>query len=92
VFVSYSRKDSSCIERLRVHLRPLQRESSISYWDDGSIIAGQKWREEVEAALARTRIAILLISADFLASDFVAESELPVLLGRQKHAALQSSR
>ena len=80
VFVSYSRADSDCLDRLRVHLRPLQRESAIEYWDDRSLIAGERWRDEIEAALARARMAILLISADFLASDFVAESELPVLL------------
>ena len=80
VFVSYSRADIQCLERLRVHLRPLQREGAIAYWDDGSINAGEKWQEQIEAALDRARIAVLLISADFLASDFVIESELPVLL------------
>ncbi len=80
VFVSYSRADRQCLERLRVHLRPLQRQSAIKYWDDGSLKAGERWREGIEAALARARMAVLLISADFLASDFVVESELPVLL------------
>jgi TIR domain len=80
VFVSYSRADIQCLERLRVHLRPLQREGAIEYWDDGAINAGEKWQEQIEAALARARIAVLLVSADFLASDFVIESELPVLL------------
>lgn len=80
VFVSYSRADAACLERLRVHLRPLQRESAIAYWDDGSIVAGERWRDRIEAALARARVAVLLVSADFLASDFVVQSELPVLL------------
>jgi hypothetical protein len=80
VFVSYSRADIQCLERLRVHLRPLQREGAIEYWDDGAINAGEKWQEQIEAALARARIAVLLVSADFLASDFVIESELPILL------------
>ena len=80
VFVSYSRSDKECLERLRVHLRPLQRESAIDYWDDGVIMAGERWQDEIETALARARMAVLLVSADFLASEFVVESELPVLL------------
>lgn len=80
VFVSYSRADGQCLDRLRVHLRPLQREGAIEYWDDGAIDAGERWQEQIKAALARARIAVLLVSADFLASDFVIESELPILL------------
>jgi nucleoside 2-deoxyribosyltransferase len=80
VFVSYSRADLQCLERLQVHLRPLQRENGIAFWHDGTLKAGERWRDEIEAALARASIAVLLISADFLASKFVVESELPALL------------
>ena len=80
VFVSYSHADQQCLDRLRVHLRPLQREKAIDYWDDRTIQAGELWRNQIEEALSKARIAILMISADFLASDFVVESELPTLL------------
>ena len=61
-------------------MRPLEREGAIEYWDDRSLKGGDLWQVEIQAALARSRMAILLISADFLASEFAMLSELPVLL------------
>jgi hypothetical protein len=80
VFVSYSHTDSEFLARLKVHLKPLERENRIDLWDDTRIVAGNKWKEEIEKALDKAAIAVLLISADFLASDFVVDNELPPLL------------
>jgi len=82
VFVSYCHADATWLERLKVHLRPLTRQGAFSLWDDTRISPGQAWQEEVAAALARARVAVLLVSADFLASDFVVNNELPPLLHR----------
>ena len=80
VFVSYSHVDSEYLARLRVHLRPFERKNLVDVWSDAKVKAGQRWRKEIEDAIGRAAVAILLVSADFLASDFVAENELPPLL------------
>jgi|GEM_PF-4417306 DNA-binding transcriptional ArsR family regulator len=82
VFVSYSHRDDVWLRRLQVHLRPLARGGALDLWDDTRIVAGQRWRDEIALAIDRAAVAILLISADFLASDFVYEEELPPLLAK----------
>lgn len=79
-FVSYSHSDVECLERLQVHIRPLEKEGVIDVWSDLKISAGEKWMHEIETALNRAVVAILLISADFLASEFIVENELPPIL------------
>jgi len=80
VFVSYSHRDADFLNRLLIHLRPLEKRGLIDPWSDKRIAAGEKWRDEIAKALEQARVAILLISADFLASDFIMENELPPLL------------
>lgn len=83
-FLSYSHKDQETLERLSIHLRPLERLGLIDPWSDKRIRAGDLWRKEIERALSNAAIAVLLISADFLASDFVVKNELPPLLSNAK--------
>lgn len=80
VFISYSHSDREYLDRLLVHLRPLQREGHVEVWVDTNLRAGDRWKKEIEKALARATAAILLISADFMASDFITNNELPPLL------------
>lgn len=80
VFISYSHADVAFYDRLLIHLKPLERERSIEVWADTRIRAGDKWHAAIEGALSRATVAVLLVSADFLASDFIINDELPTIL------------
>lgn len=81
VFISYSHEDAAVLARLQVHLDTLnwwQRETDL--WVDTRIKPGGDWKEEVKGALDAAKVAVLLVSADFLRSSFIRENELPPLL------------
>ena len=82
MFISYSHADRDWVERLQRMMAPLLRGSGqeLRLWDDSQIEPGAKWREAIELALAQTRVALLLVSDAFLASEFVMNEEVPNLL------------
>lgn len=79
VFISYSHDDAAWAQRFRVLLKPLVRRKHLRLWDDTSIRVGDEWHPAIGRAIERSRVALLLVSADFLASDYVMERELPAL-------------
>lgn len=86
VFISYCHTDAAFVERIFVHLKPLSKRGLLDPWADTRLKTGDDWRREVEKALDVAQAAILVVSADFLASDFIVDHELPPLLVKAEKA------
>ena len=80
IFVSYSHKDKVWINRLRKQLGAGIYREAFEMWSDLDIESGANWKEQIQAAIASSRIALLLVSKHFLASDFIINDELPSIL------------
>lgn len=81
VFISYSHKDKDWLDRVQTHLKVLENLGvPVSWWDDTQIKAGMNWPKEIEKGLNSAKVAILLVSTDFLASEYINKNELHPLL------------
>ena len=88
IFISYSHADEAWKDRLVTHLKVLQMQDLLDLWDDSRIGGGVDWYPEIQAAMDRACVAILLVSADFLASGFILKEEVPRLLQRRDEGGL----
>ena len=84
VFVSYAHKDRRWADELVTFLAPWIRDKRVDLWDDSRIQLGENWQTEIQKAIEGATVAVLLVTKDFLASDFIADYELPVLLDRAR--------
>lgn len=83
-FISYSHADAKLKADLITHLTPLKRLGIIDTWNDQEIKAGDEWEKEIATKLATADLVLLLISADFIASEFCYTNELSTALERHK--------
>jgi len=76
VFISYSHKDEHYREELEKHLVMLRRNGLVQTWTDRKILPGQEWGKEISTELNASDIILLLVSSDFLASDYCFDIEV----------------
>jgi tetratricopeptide (TPR) repeat protein len=76
VFVSYSQKDKPYLERLRSSLSTLTQENIIQAWYDGQIVPGQEWEKQIYENLNGSDIILLLVSPDFVNSQYAYKKEM----------------
>ncbi|MFG5384466.1 toll/interleukin-1 receptor domain-containing protein [Yoonia sp. R2-816] len=84
-FISYSHHDNAALERLHVHLKNLTRDGHIETWYDRDILAGSELDAEIERELEAANLFLLMVSPDFIASDYCVEREMKRAL--ERHAA-----
>jgi hypothetical protein len=86
VFICYAREDSPVRANLEKYLVPLSRMRRISVWSDGHLIPGQTWDAQIRRQLAEADVVILLLSIDFLNSQYILETELRIAVERHRQA------
>lgn len=85
IFFSYAHEDEKLRNELAKHLKLLERQKVISSWYDRDITAGDDWKQEIQQHLQTAQVILLLISADFLASDFCWGVELAQAMTRHEN-------
>lgn len=80
VFICYAHEDREWLDRLQTFLKPYMRYDRMDVWDDTRIPPGARWLDEIQQALRATRVAVLLVTEDFLKSEFIAGTELPYFI------------
>jgi len=89
IFCCYARKDKPLLSELRTHLMPLQRQGYITLWADTDIDAGTEWEEEINKHLNTAQIILLLVSSDFIASEYCYGKEMTRAMERHKAGEAQ---
>ncbi len=87
VFISYSHADRGWYDRFTVFLKGI--EGIVDVWSDRDIPVSANWFDEIVEAIARTKVALLLVTQNFLASDFIAKNELDPFLAASERDELK---
>lgn len=85
VYISYSNADVHYKEELQIWLKPLERSQRIKLWDDSEIAPGLIYEKEISEQIANSSIIILLLSPDYIGSDYHYENQLQIALEQQKN-------
>jgi len=84
IFCSYAHEDETWLRKLETHLSLLQRQNLVSLWHDRLIAPGTDWAKTIDVHLETASVILLLVSADFFASDYCYGIEMKRALERQE--------
>src|SRR2546423_4059414 len=84
IFFFYAHEDEAWLRRFEKHLILLKRQGLISLWHDRLISPGTDWTQAIDTRLETASIVLLLVSADFIASDYCFGIEMRRALARQE--------
>src|ERR1051325_11600807 len=84
VFYSYAHEDEKLCDELKKHLANLKRQGVITDWYDRDISAGKEWNEDIELHLNSAKVILLLISPDFMNSDYINDVEVKRAMERHE--------
>ena len=84
IFFCYAHEDEALLNKLKAHLRPLQRQGLIDIWHDRDISAGTEWEREISKHLNEADIILLLVSPDFMNSDYCYSIEMKRAIERHE--------
>jgi hypothetical protein len=82
IFFCYAREDEALLNKLKAHLKPLKRQGLIDVWYDRDISAGTEWEQEIKEHLNSAQIVLLLVSPDFMDSEYCYSIEMKQALER----------
>jgi hypothetical protein len=84
IFFCYAHEDEALLKKLQAYLSPLQRQGLIAIWHDRDISAGTEWEREISERLNEAKIILLLVSPDFMNSDYCYSVEMKRALERHE--------
>jgi len=88
VFISYAHKDQAWFDEFYKHLAAAEAKNLLNVWSDKEIPPGALWFDGISKALSRARVGLLLVTPEFIASDFIRNEELRALLGAREQGRL----
>ena len=89
IFCCYAHEDEPLLKKLKTHLFPLQRAGLVDVWYDRDISAGTDWEQEIKERLNTAHIILLLVSPDFMASDYCYSIEMQRAIERHEQGEAQ---
>ncbi len=84
IFFCYAHEDEALLKNLKTHIKPLQREELIDVWHDRDISPGTEWEKEIDKHLNTSQIILLLVSPDFMDSDYCYSVEMKRAMERHE--------